>query len=420
MISIIVVTRNRVIDLRTFLDSVQETCSDLNNIEVLLRIDDDDIKTIQFIKEYSKDNNLLIKNVIGKRGKGYAEMDKMVKELCQISKGKIIYLLNDDAQFITNNWDTKILDTYENIYSDNIYGIRTSHNQSENPENPLFPIITRDWYDVLDNFTSCLETDTALFFINKLIKREIFLDDIKVNHNHPDYSTGLREGKLDTTYIEGRMALDSGQIQPDSDSPRVFSPEGYAAIINDAIKLNCHIKSLKDKGRTIHVPIKFASVYWRYSLKLKLYYYIYRPRIYYVIKYYNHYFLGSPKFCNADLKDPNNLAIKLLYAHDPISQYLFEHFSMNTQQLLNKFDGTKSISKELQKALVDELNQVLQDNCLFNEKRFAGVVFKIAKIHEFINQNPKGNDLSKLNRLLLEETFPREIVKCRTFKLIGK
>jgi hypothetical protein len=418
MISILVVTRNRVKNLRMFLDSIQETCSDIDHIEVLLRVDDDDTETIEFIENYCKYSNTLIKSVIGKRGKGYAEMDKMVKEICRISKGKIIYLLNDDAQFVSKDWDNKILDTYNNVYSDNIYTIRTSHNQPENPENPLFPIITRDWYDVLDNFASCLETDTALYFLNKLVKREIFIEDIKVNHNHPDYSTGLRDGKVDTTYAEGRMAIDSGKIQ--SDRVRVFSPQGYTNIVSDAIKLCSRIISLQNQKRTIKCPLKIASLYWKYLFRLKLYYYIYLPRIHYAIKYYNHYFLGSSIFCNVDFKDQTKLAIKLRIAQDPVSQYLFQHFSTETKQLIDKFDGTTPISKALQKALVDELNRALQDDFLYDENRFENVTLKPTEIHELITQNPKGKHLIRLNRLLLEETYPHEIVKSYLFKFIWK
>ena len=414
MISVLVVTRKRIKCLRAFFDSIQETCNSIKNLEVLVRIDDDDIETVQFVENYRRDSELLIRTVIGKRGKGYADMDKMVDELCQISTGDILFLLNDDAQFITKNWDEKMLNSYNNIYSDNIFYIRTAHNQEENPDNPLFPAITRDWYDALGGFCSCLETDTGLYFLNKLVKREVFIKDIKVNHNHPDYSTGLRDDEADTTYMEGRIALDSELIQ--SDSVHVFSPEGYANIVDDAIKLCSRIKSLQDQKKTIRVPTNVALLYWKYLFKSKLYYHIYLPRIYYAIRFYNHYFWGSSVFCMADLKDSTSMAIKLRGAQDPLSQYLRERFSKKTQRLLHEFDGSSPPSKTLHRSLVGELNRVLKDDRLYDEQRFAHVSLMAGETRKVIEQNPTGKDRIRLNRLLLEEAYPHEIVKSYSFK----
>lgn len=121
---------------------------------------------------------------------------------------------------------------------------------------------------------------------------------------------------------------------------------------------------------------------------------------------------GSLLFRVSDLKDPTGLAIKLRDAQDPLSQYLRGQFSTNTQQLLDEYDGSNPPCDALRRAVIDELNRLLKGNCLYDEQRFMQVKLT-EEAQGLIEQNLEGEDLIRLNRLLLEEAYPREIKKSR-------
>jgi YidC/Oxa1 family membrane protein insertase len=125
-----------------------------------------------------------------------------------------------------------------------------------------------------------------------------------------------------------------------------------------------------------------------------------------------------------DFKDIASLAVKLQNARDPLSQYLREQFSEETRLLLDGYDSSIPVSQQLQKALqlqealVDELNPLLQKgDSLYDEQLFAHVALT-EETRKLIAENPTGEELVRLNRMLLEDAYPREIVKSQRPKVV--
>ena len=110
-----------------------------------------------------------------------------------------------------------------------------------------------------------------------------------------------------------------------------------------------------------------------------------------------------------DLKDPGSLAVKLQDTRAVISQYIAAQFSAETQQLLGKYDGISSPSSELQKALLDDLNRLLQVGPLYDAESFTDI--KLSEpTQEILAQNPQnGEALIRLNRFLLTDAYPYEL-----------
>lgn len=119
---------------------------------------------------------------------------------------------------------------------------------------------------------------------------------------------------------------------------------------------------------------------------------------------------GSAMLRPGDLKDPAGLAAKLRNAPDPVSHYIREQFSTETRELLEKSDDSTQPPETLRDALVDELNRLLKGAGLFDENRFAQLALT-AKTRGLLEQSQPGADPTRLNRLLLEEAYPREIEK---------
>jgi len=262
MISLIIPTRNRVEYLRRFLDNVEQTCGSTDNLEILLRIDDDDTRTIQFVEEYGKSSKLLIRPVVGERGNGYVDMHKKVTELCQKASGQFLFFLSDDVTFSNKYWDEKILATYNNAYSDNIFWIRTAHGEASPDAQCL--AITRDWYNVTGHLGTCYHQDTEFNAVARHVGREIFIEDIVVKHHRPEKETKTIDGKIDQTYVEGRAAADSGLLKGQT----FYSPQVQANIVTDSIKLLKRIKSLHSQEDNAKTSAKIRSLYWMY-VKIK-------------------------------------------------------------------------------------------------------------------------------------------------------
>jgi hypothetical protein len=110
------------------------------------------------------------------------------------------------------------------------------------------------------------------------------------------------------------------------------------------------------------------------------------------------------------------LVIKLRDSEDPLSQYLRTQFTPGTNQLLKEYnDGaydpkSSELREELFEALIDELNRLLKGPSLFEARRFAQVELT-EEARSLIHQVPQGEDLIRLNRLLLAEAYPEEILK---------
>jgi glycosyltransferase involved in cell wall biosynthesis len=259
MISLIIPTRKRIESLNRLFNSIEETCSSTGNLEVLIAVDDDDIDTISFIEQYSTKGRLLIRTIIGKRGKGYLDLHNKISELCQMSSGKFLFFLADDVQFMTKDWDEKMLSTYNRMYSDNIFWVRTSHNEEGNPWAQCFAI-SRDWYNVTGHLGTCYQQDTEFNDVARYVGREVFIKDIVIIHHRADRKTGIINGKIDETHVEGRMAADAGLLRGSS----YYSHKVQANIVIDAIKLLNYIRSLQPQGQNAEISVRIRSLYWEY------------------------------------------------------------------------------------------------------------------------------------------------------------
>jgi phage tail-like protein len=128
-------------------------------------------------------------------------------------------------------------------------------------------------------------------------------------------------------------------------------------------------------------------------------------------------FTGSLWFRTSDLKDPGSMAAKLGYEGDALSAYLQDRLSTDTKELIKTYNAGNApreeldgILADLQTALTKELNRQLRNSDLYDEQRFSHLKLT-REIKDLIQKEPKNETLKHLNRLLLEEAFPREIEK---------
>ena len=99
---------------------------------------------------------------------------------------------------------------------------------------------------------------------------------------------------------------------------------------------------------------------------------------------------------------------------NPISKYLWNQFSASTQEVLTSATSTP---EEQKLALVQALDNILKGVLIYETVRFAGVALSPETL-ALRSQNPKGKDLIRLNRLLLEDAYPLEIAKSQAERWI--
>jgi predicted phage baseplate assembly protein len=122
----------------------------------------------------------------------------------------------------------------------------------------------------------------------------------------------------------------------------------------------------------------------------------------------------SVEFRPSDLKYPGCLAVKLRDRENPISEYIYGTFSSETQGMLAEYtgDGARRPGDTLQEALVAEFNRLLYRPGLYHRSRFAAIDLG-DNIRTFLDSKPHGDELARLNRILLQRAYPQELATIR-------
>ncbi len=132
-LSIIVPTRGRPAQLRTFLDSLAQTAERIADIEVVLVVDEDDAGAIAFTHE-----GVALRRVVVPRG---LTMGALNSRGYAAATGERIMLCNDDVVVRTRGWDTR-LDGVFSSYPDDV--VLAHVNDGTFKESLcIFPCVTR-------------------------------------------------------------------------------------------------------------------------------------------------------------------------------------------------------------------------------------------------------------------------------------
>jgi hypothetical protein len=121
--------------------------------------------------------------------------------------------------------------------------------------------------------------------------------------------------------------------------------------------------------------------------------------------------IDSSTFALVDIAGPASMAEKLAKRSDPLSAWLSERLDEKTKTSLAAFQASKpSYAQEraFLTNLVECFNAIIAGPSFFEDKRFQGV--RLRPDTDGLRQgHPQGRELSRLNRLLLEDAYPREI-----------
>ena len=114
---------------------------------------------------------------------------------------------------------------------------------------------------------------------------------------------------------------------------------------------------------------------------------------------------ASSLLSRKSFRDVPVLVATLSAQAEPVSQFVWSHFSTEDRQIVT---SAAAASNQPPAVLVERLNHLLQCDVLYDPQRFFAV--KLSDETRFLAaENPQGEKLIRLNRLLLEDAYPREI-----------
>ncbi len=197
-ISLIVPTRGRPTSLIRFIDSIENTVSNLSAVEVCLYIDEDDEPTRAI------DFNLWCVTVLPFVG-SKATMGAMNVKAIEYSTGEIIMLCNDDVVIRSRNWDEKIINLH-NVNCGRLY-LAYPNDLFKGPALATFPIFPArlikglcPW--LVENYKGSFidlhlhEIFLRMEVLNRGIKRVFYLEHLIFEHMH----YRLNKSRFDATY----------------------------------------------------------------------------------------------------------------------------------------------------------------------------------------------------------------------------
>jgi hypothetical protein len=108
IVSFLIPSRNRVHGLEAAIASIQQTCHDPRNVEVIVRLDDDDVDSLKFMEhlsEYFLEVNII--TIVGPRH-GYQNLHRYYTEMYEASNGAFLFVFNDDTIMGSEWWDLSL------------------------------------------------------------------------------------------------------------------------------------------------------------------------------------------------------------------------------------------------------------------------------------------------------------------------
>jgi hypothetical protein len=116
---------------------------------------------------------------------------------------------------------------------------------------------------------------------------------------------------------------------------------------------------------------------------------------------------GCSEFSWGDVANPRSLAARIMRRADAVSLYLMGKLSAATVQILAKDQGA-DYALRARKALIEDLNRIVKGQAIYDARLFSGVELR-PETRRLLDQHPEGEELVRLNRLLLEDAYPQEI-----------
>lgn len=228
MISILLPSRGRPDNVYRLVDSILNTCNNPKDIEIIVRLDNDDDTKNVLLDNPPKNTTIIVGDRI--------ILTDYWNKCADIAKGDIMMICGDDIIFRTLNWDTVVNDSFDSI-DDKIAYVFGDDGSVHNGKFGTHGFMHRRWYETLGYITppyfSGDYSDTWCNDISKAVGRHIHID-ILTEHMHPDFG----KSSIDSTYSEKY-----DRIHRDNPAAIYYSDDMVSKRQNDILKLKSAISA---------------------------------------------------------------------------------------------------------------------------------------------------------------------------------
>ncbi len=119
---------------------------------------------------------------------------------------------------------------------------------------------------------------------------------------------------------------------------------------------------------------------------------------------------SATSLSSGGITGPASLAARLTTATDALSLFLRARLTDSLKSDLAAFSPSAPNAKAVISALVKELNQIISGPPIYDKTRFAAIA-PGPETAQLLKQSPSGQELARLNKLLLEAAYPEELAK---------
>jgi hypothetical protein len=152
-------SRDRHTETERAIRSVFDNCDDSNNIEIIVRLDDDDQKSQVLIDNLQKIYKEL-KVIVKERGIGYGNLHHYYNDAMSLARGDYFHIWGNDNEMKTPKWDKKIQEKLSNATKQPF--VIWPH---KGPKYPHFPCISKKFFDILGQFPDYPFIDTYVLYV---------------------------------------------------------------------------------------------------------------------------------------------------------------------------------------------------------------------------------------------------------------
>ena len=207
-ISVISACRGRAEQTINSINSLYNQADNPNDIEFVFRFDDDDMETVETIKDYYKDVDINLNLLTGKRH-GFYFLNEYLDECIQESSGEFVLYWADDYEMCPKNeycWDAQIRELEGQMYIADFPCVKNKFDRAHRW--PFAVVVPRKFYELVYR-GNCPNTIVDKWFIEFFKGNDVWVRLKSNTLHHQVWSGNVRS---DATYVEGRRAWDSGQL----------------------------------------------------------------------------------------------------------------------------------------------------------------------------------------------------------------
>ena len=197
-ISLLCPTKNRYLKFKRFADSLISKTYNINRIELLICFDSNEKEIKDYEYEISKliEKGIIIKKYFKDLG-SHALRNNYLAKQCE---GDIIFPINDDLVFVTNNWDKIIDEEFSRNYKSNPFCVWINCDRKyKKLDYSAFPVINYAWYKrlgyIVPEVFKFWYLDWWICEVSRISKK-YFLSDVYIHQFHAE----TYRSEIDETY----------------------------------------------------------------------------------------------------------------------------------------------------------------------------------------------------------------------------